>query len=95
MWRSAAADVRSNALAALGIRPGEAWRDPHCPAYYRLFKAVSEPELAEVFAPANLAEIVARPDPVRGLLRRGPMLRLLNGDARPRPDGGASGSLKG
>ena len=52
-------------------------RDPHCASYRRIFDAVTERAMAEMFSPENLDAVVERPDPERGLMRRGPLLSIM------------------
>jgi uncharacterized protein len=52
-------------------------RDPHCASYRRVFDAVTERAMAEMFSPENLDAVVERPDPERGLMRRGPLLSIM------------------
>jgi uncharacterized protein len=61
-------------------------RDPHCASYRRTFDAVTERAMAEMFSPENLDAVVERPDPERGLMRRGPLLSIMrDGAIRTRP----------
>jgi uncharacterized protein len=59
-------------------------RDPHCEAYRRTFSAITERAMVEVFARENIEAVVARPDPQRGLLRRGRLLSLMSGGPHSR-----------
>ncbi len=58
-------------------------RDPYCPAYRRIFRAITDRAAAEVFSPANLAEVVERPDAKHSLLRKGRILELMSKRAHP------------
>jgi uncharacterized protein len=87
-----------NALVGAGGTLEPTARDPHCEAYRRTFDAVTERAMAEVFAPENLDDVVERPDPERGLMRRGRLLSIMRagphpyevaGQARHRGSGGA------
>jgi uncharacterized protein len=62
---------------------GGSLRDPHCQSYRRFFDDVNERALAEVFSPENLAEVVKRPDPGKGLARRGRVLALMQERGHP------------
>jgi uncharacterized protein len=72
-----------NALAANGGQFNGTLRDPHCPGYRRIFAHISDRALAEVFSEENLSVVVERPDPQRGLLRKGQMLSLMSGGPHP------------
>jgi uncharacterized protein len=71
-----------NALAA-GGGTFRQLRDPQCAAYRRIFSYITERATAEVFGAENIAAVVERPDPNRGLLRHGPLLALLRDGAHP------------
>ncbi len=58
-------------------------RDPHCASYRRTFDAVTERAMAEMFSPENLDVVVERPDPERGLMRRGPLLSIMRDGPHP------------
>lgn len=58
-------------------------RDPHCEAYRRTFETISDRAMAEVFSPENLEAVVERPDPSRGLLRRGRLLSIMRDGPHP------------
>jgi uncharacterized protein len=78
-----------NALTSSGGALAPTASDPHCVSYRRVFGAVTERAMAEVFSPENLDAVVERPDPERGLMRRGPLLSIMRegppsvGDRRP------------
>ncbi|HEX7492161.1 MAG TPA: SPASM domain-containing protein, partial [Candidatus Limnocylindrales bacterium] len=75
-----------SALVEAGGALAPTARDPHCAAYRRSFDAIAERALAEIFDPENLNEVVERPDPELGLLRRGPLLSLMReGPGRSQP----------
>lgn len=71
-----------NALAA-GGGTFRQLRDPHCAAYRRIFSHITERATAEVFAAENMAAVVERPDPEKGLLRRGRLLGLMRDGPHP------------
>jgi uncharacterized protein len=71
-----------NVLAERGGFAGSL-RDPHCESYRRFFDDVNERALAEVFSPENLADVVERPDPGKGLRRRGRVLQLMQERGHP------------
>jgi uncharacterized protein len=72
-----------NALVGAGGALAPTARDPHCVSYRRTFDAVTERALAELFSPENLDAVVERPDPERGLMRRGPLLSIMRGGPHP------------
>ena len=72
-----------NTLAANGGRFNGRLRDPHCDSYRRFFSYASERALQEVFSPENLEAVVERPEPGRGLLRRGRLITLLRDQTHP------------
>lgn len=72
-----------NALAAGGGTFSAGWKDPHCAAYRAGFEAVARRGMDEVFAPGNLAELVERPEPRRGMLRAGRMAALTGAGPHP------------
>lgn len=69
-----------NALVAGQLRG----RDPHCPAYRRIFAHMVDRALEEVFSRENLDEIVRQPHRERGLLRHGRLLSLMSEGSRGR-----------
>ena len=71
-----------NALAAAG-GTFRGLRDPHCTAYRRIFAHITKRATAEVFGEENMAVVVERPDPERGLLRRGKLLSLMRDGPHP------------
>jgi len=71
-----------NALAA-GGGTFRQLRDPHCTAYRRIFSYITERATAEVFAEENMAAVVERPDPEKGLLRHGRLLSLMRDGPHP------------
>lgn len=72
-----------SALVSNGGRFGADRRDPHCPSYRRIFDALTERALAEMFSPENLDAVVERPDPERGLMRFGPLLSIMRDGPHP------------
>ena len=77
-----------NALVGAGGVLGPTARDPHCASYRRVFDAVTERAMAEMFSPDNLEAVVERPDPERGLMRRGPLLSIMRDGPHPRETAG-------
>lgn len=73
-----------NVLAANGGSFGRTWRDPHCPAYKRIFAYIADRALQEVFSGENLAPVVADGSSQHGLLRKGKLLQVMLGDTHPR-----------
>lgn len=71
-----------NVLAARGSLEADL-RDPHCDAYRHVFAELRSRAVAEVLAPENLDEVVARPSPEQGLLRRGRLISLMRKGAHP------------
>ena len=71
--------------AGVGAGPtfGADRRDPHCASYRRTFDAVTERAMAEMFSQENLDAVVERPDPERGLMRRGPLLSIMRDGPHP------------
>jgi uncharacterized protein len=67
-----------NAAAA-----GGEGRDPHCPAYRRLFDRIAERALAEVFSEENMQAVVERGPGERGLLHKGKLLQVMRGGPHP------------
>ena len=73
-----------NALVGSGGSSlGPTARDPHCASYRRVFDAVTERAMAEMFSPENLDAVVEHPDPERGLMRRGPLLSIMRDGPHP------------
>lgn len=72
-----------NALAANGGVFGNSLRDPHCPAYRRIFTEIVDTASEEVFSMDNLQIVVDQPEDKGGLLRRGPVLSLMRKDGHP------------
>jgi uncharacterized protein len=68
-----------NALAVNGGSFKGHLRDPHCPAYKKVFSSIIDQALGEVFSSENLAEVVEHPNPQASLLRRGRLLNLMRG----------------
>jgi uncharacterized protein len=71
-----------NVLVANGGSFGATRRDPHCAGYRRAFDYIAERAMAEMFSPANLGAVVARPDAERGLMRCGPLLAIMRDGPR-------------
>lgn len=59
-------------------------RDPHCPAYRRVFDRMVHRALDEVFSPANLDRVVERGANEYGLLQQGRLVQLMRGGPHPR-----------
>ena len=72
-----------NVLAANGGRFDRTLRDPHCAAYRRIFSYITDRAVEEVFSEENLDQIVERPDPQAGLLRRGKLLSIMREGPHP------------
>jgi uncharacterized protein len=72
-----------NALVGAGGVLAPTARDPHCASYRRVFDAVTERAMAEMFSPENLDAVVERPDPERGLMRHGPLLSIMRDGPHP------------
>ena len=72
-----------NALVGAGGVLAPTARDPHCASYRRAFDAVTERAMAEMFSPENLEAVVERPDPERGLMRRGTLLSIMRDGPDP------------
>lgn len=58
-------------------------RDPYGPAYARVYSAITDRAVQELFAEENLEAVVERVDPRRGLFRQGPLLSLIGGGPHP------------
>jgi len=58
-------------------------RDPDCPAYQRTFSAITDRAIQEVFSEENLAEVVRRADPEKGLLWRGRLISIMRDGPHP------------
>jgi uncharacterized protein len=58
-------------------------RDPQCLAYKKIFSAISDRALKEVFSQENLEEVIDHPDKEKGLLRKGQMLSLMREGPHP------------
>jgi sulfatase maturation enzyme AslB (radical SAM superfamily) len=72
------------ALTASQVLHVSGSRDPICEAYRRMFDAVTERAMVEVFSSENLRAAVERPDRSLGLLQRGRLLSLMTaGGGRP------------
>jgi uncharacterized protein len=72
-----------NALVSSGGILEPTARDSHCEAYRRTFDAVTERAMAEMFSPENLDAVIERPDPERGLMRRGRLLSIMRAGPHP------------
>ena len=60
-------------------------RDPHCPAYRKIFDRITEVALSEVFSEENLAAVAAEgtTQSQYGLLRRGRLTEIMRGGPHP------------
>jgi uncharacterized protein len=58
-------------------------RDPHCEGYRCIFAHIADRALQEVFTEDNLAAVIERPDPEKGMLRQGRLLALMRGGTHP------------
>ncbi len=72
-----------NVLAANGGTFHGSPRDPDCPAYQRVFQAITDRAMQEVFSEENLEDVVSRADPQKGLLRRGKLLSIMRNGPHP------------
>ncbi len=59
-------------------------RDPHCPAYQRIFKKITDQAMEEIFSEENMVEVVNQNNPENGLLQHGKLISLMKKDA-PHP----------
>ena len=75
-----------NALVSSGGALAPTARDPHCSSYRRIFDAVTDRAMAEMFSAENLDAVVDCPDPERGLMRRGPLLSIMRDGGMELPD---------
>ena len=72
-----------NVLAANGGHFEDSYRDPHCPAYKRIFSEITDRALAEVFSEENIATVAAKgPDQYR-LMQKGNLLHIMRGGPHP------------
>ena len=72
-----------NVLAANGGSFTSSLRDPHRPAYKRIFEHITDRALEEVFSEDNLAAVVASIPGKHGLLHKGSLLRIMRGGFHP------------
>lgn len=72
-----------NAFVGAGLMSAPDRRDPHCPAYRRLFDHISDRALAQVFSDENLAAVVVHGSNSRGLLQHGALLQIMAGGPHP------------
>lgn len=72
-----------NVLAANNGRLDADPRDPHCPAYQRIFDEITDKALGEVFSEENMGAVVAEKPGKYGLLRKGALLQIMRGGAHP------------
>lgn len=77
-----------NVLAANGATSRASFdgalRDPHCPAYRRIFGHITDRALEEVFSEENLSAVVEGGAHRHGLIRRGRLLQLVRGGPHPK-----------
>jgi len=73
-----------NVLAANGGSLDGTLRDPHCPAYKRVFSVITDRALEEVFSEENLAAVVEEGPSKYGLMRKGGLLQIMRGGPHPR-----------
>ena len=73
-----------NVLAANGGSLADDPRDPHCPAYKKIFSLVTDRALASVFSEENMASVVEHGTEQRGLLQQGRLLQIMRGDVHPK-----------
>jgi uncharacterized protein len=72
-----------NVLAANNGQLNEDLRDPHCPAYRRVFEAITERALGEVFSEQNLNAVLAEGLGKHGMLHKGMLLQVMRGSPHP------------
>jgi uncharacterized protein len=72
-----------NVLAVNGGSFNRTMRDPHCPAYRRIFSYIADRAVAEVFSEENLAAVVAEGASDHGLLRKGKLLQIMRAGPHP------------
>jgi uncharacterized protein len=70
-------------LTGFGNPSGLDLRDPHCPAYKRVFSYITDRALEEVFSEENLATVVNEGPGKYGLLRKGKLLQIMRGGPHP------------
>jgi uncharacterized protein len=58
-------------------------RDPHCPAYKRMFEHITDRALEEVFSEENMASVVEAGPSKYGLMQKGHLLQLMRGGPYP------------
>ncbi len=75
-----------NVLASQNLKELPNQKDPHCPAYKRLFDHLAERAMAEVFAEQNLASIINEGTSQNGLLHHGKLLTLMRGGTHPQEE---------
>ena len=72
-----------NVLTANGGSFDHALRDPHCPAYKRVFDHITDRALEEVFSEQNLSAIVDEGPGKYGLMQKGRLLQIMRGGPHP------------
>jgi uncharacterized protein len=72
-----------NVLAANHGNFERTLRDPHCPAYNRIFSDISDRALEEVFNDDNLNAVVEEGPSKYGLMRKGKLIELMRGGSHP------------
>lgn len=70
-------------LVASGGEFNGTLRDPHCPAYKRVFSYATDRALAEVFSEENLDAVVTQGPSKYGLMRKGKLLQIMRGGPHP------------
>jgi uncharacterized protein len=72
-----------NVLAANQGRLDGDPRDPHCPAYRRIFDEITNQALEEVFSEENMDAVVSQKPGKYGLLRKGNLLQIMRDGPHP------------
>jgi uncharacterized protein len=72
-----------NALTSNNGKLDHSFRDPHCPAYKRVFDHITNQALEEVFSEQNLSVIVEDGPGKYGLMQKGRLLQLMRGGPHP------------
>jgi uncharacterized protein len=73
-----------NVLAANGGTFGKRLRDPYCPAYERVFRAITDRALEEIFSEKNMDAVVEKGPGQYGLMHKGRLLHIMRGGPHPR-----------
>jgi uncharacterized protein len=73
-----------NVLAANGGTFDHTLRDPYCSAYERLFSAITDRALEEIFSEQNMDAVIEGGPGKYGLMRKGRLLHIMRGGPHPR-----------